>query len=388
MTRASRVSAAPTAPSPGSSCSAVAGTPALRSRSTAMVAISGVCSAGLASTALPAAKAAAICPVKIARGKIPRADAGKHPARRGRQRLGPIGIIAQEINRLAQFANRIGQGLARLARQQGKDWPELCLIQIRRPAQHLGADVGRGGPRLGQPQGGVHIGQWRQTATCPTRAPVAGLRISDLQPARRAPGQPRGGLEHARSDAARAQPRSPPDRRVSVRSQPRELARVPNSVGPVVMAWLTGLVHRLQRGQRAGRDAFGRHILVDDLVDEAGVGAVFQAAAAPDRPADRGARPPAHRCGSGCRWLGQNDVMQPLAHAMQALELETAQVTPSVSRHVQHRRDGMGVVGGELRIDPVGHAQQFAGIGDVADIGRLLAGEHRERRSAPEPAPA
>jgi hypothetical protein len=33
-------------------------------------AISGVCSAGFASTLLPAASAAAICPVKIASGKF------------------------------------------------------------------------------------------------------------------------------------------------------------------------------------------------------------------------------------------------------------------------------------------------------------------------------
>ncbi|OIQ81086.1 hypothetical protein GALL_371540 [mine drainage metagenome] len=69
-TRASPTSAAPTRPSPGSSCSAPAGTPASRSSRTAQSAISGVCSAGLASTTLPAASAAAICPVKIASGKF------------------------------------------------------------------------------------------------------------------------------------------------------------------------------------------------------------------------------------------------------------------------------------------------------------------------------
>ncbi|MCY1449229.1 hypothetical protein D9M71_659550 [compost metagenome] len=37
---------------------------------TAWAAISGVCSAGLASTVLPAARAAATWPVKIARGKF------------------------------------------------------------------------------------------------------------------------------------------------------------------------------------------------------------------------------------------------------------------------------------------------------------------------------
>ncbi len=48
----------------------VGGTPASCSRRPAWAAISGVSSAGLASTALPAASAAATWPVKIASGKF------------------------------------------------------------------------------------------------------------------------------------------------------------------------------------------------------------------------------------------------------------------------------------------------------------------------------
>ena len=64
-------SAAPTvSPSPGSSCSASCGTPASCSSATICAAISGVCSAGLASTTLPAASAAATWPQKMASGKF------------------------------------------------------------------------------------------------------------------------------------------------------------------------------------------------------------------------------------------------------------------------------------------------------------------------------
>ena len=63
-------SAAPMRPSPGSNCSASAGTPASCSSRTASAAISGVSSAGLASTGLPATSAAATWPVKIASGKF------------------------------------------------------------------------------------------------------------------------------------------------------------------------------------------------------------------------------------------------------------------------------------------------------------------------------
>ena len=58
------------APSPGSSARTAPGMPARCSRLTAWKAMSGVCSAGLAITALPAARAAATCPVKIASGKF------------------------------------------------------------------------------------------------------------------------------------------------------------------------------------------------------------------------------------------------------------------------------------------------------------------------------
>ena len=70
-TRGSEVSGAPTAgPSPGRSWIAALGTPASCINPTARAAINGVCSAGLAITALPAASAAEIWPVKIARGKF------------------------------------------------------------------------------------------------------------------------------------------------------------------------------------------------------------------------------------------------------------------------------------------------------------------------------
>ena len=69
--RGSATSGAPTlGPSPGSRCSTSAGTPASCSRRTAAAAMSGVCSAGLAMTALPAASAAVTWPLKIASGKF------------------------------------------------------------------------------------------------------------------------------------------------------------------------------------------------------------------------------------------------------------------------------------------------------------------------------
>ena len=64
------VSAAPTLPSPGASWTIALGMPAACISSIARAPISGVCSAGLAMAALPAASAAATGPMKIASGKF------------------------------------------------------------------------------------------------------------------------------------------------------------------------------------------------------------------------------------------------------------------------------------------------------------------------------
>ncbi|MNV63015.1 hypothetical protein D3C71_1555910 [compost metagenome] len=70
-TRASPTRVAPTvSPAPGSNCTTAGGMPACHRRRTACAATSGVCSAGLASTGLPAARAAPTWPMKIASGKF------------------------------------------------------------------------------------------------------------------------------------------------------------------------------------------------------------------------------------------------------------------------------------------------------------------------------
>ena len=69
-TRESATSAAPTSPAPGMSWSASRGTPASCMTRTASAAMSGVSSAGLAITELPAASAAATWPANMARGKF------------------------------------------------------------------------------------------------------------------------------------------------------------------------------------------------------------------------------------------------------------------------------------------------------------------------------
>ena len=121
------------------------------------------------------------------------------------------------------------------------------------------------------------------------------------------------------------------------------------------------------------RHLLGRHVQIDDLVDEGRVGAVFQK---PPHQIGQKIAMRADRCidpAAGAFGF-QHDVMQPLAHPVQALKL----VRLARLRHVEDGGDRMGIVGGELRIDPVGHRQQLAGIGDIADVGRLFAGKDRK----------
>ena len=131
----------------------------------------------------------------------------------------------------------------------------------------------------------------------------------------------------------------------------------------------------VQRGKGAGGDLLGGDVLVDDLVDEGRIRPVFQQAAHQigqqvAMRADGGVDPAAGALAF------QHDVMQRLTHAMQTLEFKG--LMRQVAGHLQHGGHGMGVVGGELRIDSVGQRQQAAGQGDVADIAGFLAGEDGE----------
>ena len=76
----------------------------------------------------------------------------------------------------------------------------------------------------------------------------------------------------------------------------------------------------------------------------------------------------------------QHQIVQHLAHPVQALEFISLGPQTGSLRHVQDGGDGMGIVGRELRIDPVGHPQKPARIGDIADVGMRLRREDREIR--------
>ncbi len=318
--------------------------------------------------------------------KVPRADTGEHPAGgRALQPLGAVGIVAQEIHRLAQFRHRIGQRLAGLARQEREDRAEFGLVKVGGAAQHPGA-FGRGRiPDAGGGKGGVHIGG-RGMAHHPhlhlaRNTPAGGSPTLRQREGRVEDGQRGRALDrarqHRRGGEFMRQPRRPrrPDRRQIAGIGQIPAARIAPGREQFRPAQDRGILdprRGFQRGKGAGGHRLGRDVFIDDLVDEAGIRAVFQ------QPAHQIGQQVAMRAHRGVdaaagAVVGMDDLVQPFAHAVQALELEPLPVLRP--GHVEDRGHGMRVMGGELRIDAVGHAQQLAGTGDIADVAGRFAGE-------------
>jgi hypothetical protein len=123
----------------------------------------------------------------------------------------------------------------------------------------------------------------------------------------------------------------------------------------------------VEGGEGVGGDLGRGHGGVDDLVHEGGVGAVLQ------KPPDEVGEEIAVRAhggvdaGAGGVRLHE-DVVERLAHAVEALEFEVV----TAARHFEDGGGGVGVVGGELRVDAVGHRR-----------GAFRRSRCRRRRSLP-----
>ena len=63
---------------------------------------------------------------------------------------------------------------------------------------------------------------------------------------------------------------------------------------------------------------------------------------------------------------------------MQTLKFVIISRAAKCFRNIQYCGDRVRVVGCELRVDAICHAEQFARVADVADVGVLFCGEDRE----------
>jgi hypothetical protein len=209
-TRGSRVSAAPTvAPSPGRYCSTL---PARRLRAAASPRRSRsrlVCSAGLAITLLPAASAAATWPMKIASGKFHglmqtntprpcRCSSFDSPVGPGSAigcellaRL--LGVVAQEVDRLAHLGDAVGQRLAGFLGAQRHELRHARFQQVAGVFQDRGARPAgvRSQPVARPPRSAAPFPPWRIVRRLPVADALAAIgRIGDgaLRAGRVAPG--------------------------------------------------------------------------------------------------------------------------------------------------------------------------------------------------------
>ena len=304
--------------------------------------------------------------------EVPRADTG-HDATGGvAQGCAFGGVIAQEINGFAQFIHAVSLGLARLSRQQREDRAKVRLIQISGAVQGGGAVGHRCLPSLSGGKGHFDIGGGGVMDIPDNVAGIGGVGDRDGRLRRGWAGQQRRGGEAGgvvRGAGRRDQGK------VGLMGQiktPGVLA-AREQVRPAFQAGvLRGGQQCFDQGERVGGHLFGRHIFINDLIDEGRIRTVFQKAA--DQIGQKIAMRPNRGIDPAARTLGMHNFMQPLAHAVQALEFKGR----CVFGQIKDRGHRMGIVGGKLRIDAVGHAQQFRRIGDIGHVGRGFAGEDRE----------
>ena len=274
-------------------------------------------------------------------------------------------IVAQEIDRLAQLAHRVGQGLACLTRKGRKDQAEILFVEVRRPAQHLGACRNRRIPRRGPRQRKGHTIGIRFLHRADLGA-GCGIGDGNGHPARLARDQrTRGG-----QNRSRARGLDPGQRHLIREVEPGRIRPFRRKeIGGFRQA--CGRAGHGQRIKRVARDFLGRDLGIDDLVHEGRIRTILQqppheigqqVPMRPDRRIDAATAP---------RFL-EHHIMQPLAHAVKPLELERR-----IASHLEDRGHGMRIMRRKLRIEARG-LQKLARIAQVADIGRGFGREERE----------
>ncbi|CFO33012.1 Uncharacterised protein [Bordetella pertussis] len=304
--------------------------------------------------------------------------------------LGLVGVIAQEVHRFAHLGDGVGQRLAGLAHDQAEQRLHLLFQQLGRPPQALRALGHRRGLPDGRRVGGVAQGLLHMLRrglhdVADDVAQVgrvghfdrAGRIPAGISLAQHGPGAPvgRGAGQQGRRQRAQAMLVGQVQ---AGRVGPRALLHA------AVQLARQGdfLVRRAQRHDagrrldRIGHQLLDRDAVVADQVDEGSVGAIFQQAAHQVRQqgfvrAHRGIDA-ARAVQLALRQRPDHLLVQRFAHAVQALELVLPRVVV-LSRHLVDGRQGIGVMGGELRVCGLGRRQQPARAGQVGDVGVHLA---------------
>ena len=366
--RASATSAAPTvSPGPCSSASASARHAGrVQQRDEALRATAGVCSAGLAATALPATSAATTWPAKIASGKFHGLMQTNTPRPcRCSSLLSPVG--PGSVLRL-QALPRPGR------RSSGRSRPPRALRRRSRRASCAPPCTSRP-QNSGRRASSASAARRSTAARCGERRGVPGRRSRRAgAPSRRRRRRGVGFGDRLDTRSRRARASSGARSARQARSTPRRVAR---PLRPSQPYSATGSGRPRRRGAARSGEASSVSTgtaVVGQLVHERRVGAVLQQ---PPHQVGQQVAVLAHRrvdAHAASLASLQHLAVHALAHAVQALHLEARAAR---ARHLHDRGDGAGVVGRELRVDHVGVADQRAGAGQVGDVGVVLVREHR-----------
>ena len=130
----------------------------------------------------------------------------------------------------------------------------------------------------------------------------------------------------------------------------------------------------LDRGDGIGGHVGRRHALVQQGMDEGGVGAVLQQAAHQIGQQFLVAADGSVGANDHVAPLGPGAIIERLAHAVQTLELDGH---AAIGGHAVHGGQGVGVVGGELGEDVGRGLDQGLGADQIVQVGRRLGREHR-----------
>ena len=314
-------------------------------------------------------------------GEVPGADA-HHRAQGAQVRLfvGKAadlgGVVAAEVDRLADFAHGVGPGLAGFTHDERQERVGVGFERIGRRLEPAGALWWRGFAPAG-PGGDLESRLDRRFVGFDRLAkqvgPVGRIAAGQLE------GSLAHGSPHERSgrapdrvlggDAGRepalggtigeVQPqRIAPQRR-------KEFGRH-GDVGVRRAAERPGACHRV------GEQRFQRHV-GGDAVDETRVGAVFQQAA---HEIGQQRLVAAHRGVDAYLAVAfgvpDERFVERLAHAVQALEFVLAGL-PALAGQMEDRRERVCVVRGELGVDHVARGEQPLRAGEIGDVGIDLA---------------
>ncbi len=328
-------------------------------------------------------------------GEIPRADAHEYAASVQRQFVALAGgarqacrcreilaaadrVVAAEIHRFAHFRDCVGYRLAGFAYRQRHQHRHVPFHEVRRAFQGQRAILRAAGVPGGRSAGGNRHGGLHQACVRRDDAAHLALAVGGIQyrllvtfpcfAAHHGCGPPLAlqGLAHICVQRCQFQRIADIDttgiasfRLIDVRWR-----------GDMRMGFGCQLTYFLQG---VGDDVVHRRALVDDAIDEGGVGAVFE-----QSPYQVGQQifVTAHRRvdAAGERLtVGCDDLfVERLAHAVQTLEL----VILTFARHLHDGCQGMGVVGGELGEEGVPVGENAPRAGDVGHVRRRLAREH------------